>query len=82
MEDKGLEPSTSCMPCFERTESNPMKTRVKHDSPEPLHQMLHQISKLVEHGRLETLAEVLADSLEPDALERLADALSRRVAKG
>jgi hypothetical protein len=58
-----------------------MKTRVKHDSPEPLHQMLHQIAELVERDRLETLAEVLADSLEPDALERLADALSRRASK-
>jgi hypothetical protein len=37
---------------------------------------------LVERDRLETLAEVLVDSLELDALEPLADAISRRAAKG
>ena len=78
----GFEPTTSTTPRKESADSHPRKTWVKRDSCEPLHQILHQISKLVEHGRLETLAEVLVDSLEPDSLERLANAISRRVAKG
>ena len=35
-----------------------------------------------ERDGLETLVEVLADSLDPGALERLVDAISWRVAKG
>lgn len=78
----GFEPTTSTTPRKEHCDFAPAKTRVKRESYEVLHQMLHQIAKLVERDRLDALAAVLVDSLEPDAFERLADAISRRVAKG
>jgi hypothetical protein len=39
---------------------------------------LHQIAELVERVGLEKLAEAIVNSLEPNALERLADALNKR----
>jgi len=55
-----------------------MKTRVKRDSPEPL----HQIGRLIENFGPETLVDALAELLGEDGYERLADAISRRAAKG
>ncbi len=81
MENRGLEPLTSCMPCFERTESDPTNTRAKSDSPEALHQMLHQIGELIENYGAEVLFDALAELLGKDGCQRLSEAISRRVAK-
>ncbi len=42
-------------------------------------QHLRQIATLIERDGVEPLTEALADSLEPNALERLADALNQRL---
>ena len=78
----GFEPTTSTTPTNKRGFENPAKHWAKCDDAERLHQCLHQIAELIERDGLETLAEVLVDSLEPDSLEWLANAISRRVAKG
>ncbi len=77
----GFEPTTSTTPTNKRSFETPAKHWAKCDDAERLHQCLHQIAELVERDGLETLAEVLVDSLEPDSLERLANAISPRVAK-
>lgn len=80
--DTELESVTSTMSTSERSVKNAVNHWVNCDTRERLHQCLHQIAELVERDRLETLAEVLMDSLELDAIERLADAIIRRAAKG
>ena len=74
----GFEPTTSTTPTNKGGFENPAKHWTKCDDSERLHQCLHQIAKLVERVGLENLVEAIADSLEPDALERLADALNKR----
>ena len=73
-----LESVTSTMSTIGRSLENAVKHWSNCDDRERLHQCLHQIAELVERDKLETLAEVLADSLEPGTLVRLADALNRR----
>jgi hypothetical protein len=74
----GFEPTTSTTPRLRRGNESPAKHWAKYDGAERLHQCLHQIAELVERGGLENLAEAIADSLDPDALQRLADALNKR----
>ena len=74
----GFEPTTSTTPTNKRGVKSSAKHWAKCDGAERLHQCLHQIAELVERGGLENLAEAIADSLEPDVLQRLADALNKR----
>ena len=55
---------------------------VKRDDAERLHQCLHQIGQMIESYGPESLADALAQLLGNESVERLASALSRRVANG
>lgn len=63
-----------------------MKNAAKHKEngvdAERLHQCLHQIGEMIENDGPESLANALAQLLGNESFERLADALSRRVAEG
>ena len=80
--DIGLEPTTSTMSTSKRLIKKPEKHKENGEDSERLHQCLHQIRQMIESYGPETLADALAELLGEEPLERLADALSRRVANG
>jgi hypothetical protein len=82
VDDIGLEPTTPTMSTSESIDENPAKQRGKHEDTERLHQCLHQIGQLTESYGPESLADALAQLLGEESFERLADAISRRVANG
>jgi len=49
------------------------------ETRERLHHCLHQIAKLIEQNQLDTLVDVLAESLEPTDLKRFAFTLNNRL---
>lgn len=55
VEDRRLELLTSCMPCNEHNEFDPIKTREIDLSDEALHQLLHQLSAKSKNRLLELL---------------------------
>ena len=71
-----FELATSTSRTKQPSDGNAVKRRTKRDNRERLHQCLHQIAELVERDGPETLVELLVDSLDSEALERLVDALN------
>ncbi len=71
MEDNGLEPMTSCMPCGEHSESHPASHWLNRSADEPLHQWLHQILKLDER----TIAELLVSELGLERCKLIVEAI-------
>ena len=80
--DIGLEPTTSTMSTSKRLIENAVKHKENGEDSERLHQCLHQIVQMIESYGPETFADALAELLGEEPLERLVDALSRRVANG
>jgi hypothetical protein len=80
--DIGLEPTTSTMSTSKRSMKNPVKHKENGDDSERLHQCLHQFGEMIENYGPESLADAMAQLLGEESFERLADALSRRVAEG
>jgi hypothetical protein len=70
------------MSTSKRLIKNPEKHTENGEDGERLHQCLHQIRQMIESYGPETLADAIAELLGEEPLERLADALSRRVANG
>ena len=70
------------MSTSKRSMKNPVKHKENGDDSERLHQCLHQIGEMIESYGPESLADALAQLLGNESFERLADALSRRVAEG
>ena len=70
----GFEPTTSTTPRFGQSDFDPAKTKVKENTAEALHQMLHQLFSSGSITDIDRIVNLLLTLLEPEQVQRLLDA--------
>jgi len=74
-----LESPTSTMSTFEQDDESDVFSRAKRDACERMHLWMHQIAELDERMVPSLLFDSIEESVGPDGVEKVIDAMRRRV---